>query len=107
MKGAKMDTDRMKSVASGLAESAKTQARERSAEAEASIQDAYGQAKDVAKSVANGASELASEAYDRGGRYLQNSNRAVGRGVGDNTLPALAIAGAIGYFLSYLLHARR
>jgi uncharacterized protein YjbJ (UPF0337 family) len=102
-----MDKDGIEEVAGEFAESAKLQAREQGSKAEASIQEAYGQAKDIARSVADGASGLASEAYDRGGQYLRTSNRAVVRSVGDNTLAALALAAGVGYFVSYLLHARR
>jgi hypothetical protein len=78
------------------------------------IQDASGAATDYAKSQAKklsasaeGASALAGDAYDRGGRYLRDANRAVGGQIGDNTLTALLLAGAAGYLLSYIVHSGR
>jgi ElaB/YqjD/DUF883 family membrane-anchored ribosome-binding protein len=105
-RGPKMDIDRIRNVAGGFADSAKSQARDQASRAGASAEEAMGQAKGVARNVADSASELAGQAYDRGGQYLREGNRAIARNVGDNTLTALAVAGALGYFLSYLLHAR-
>ena len=101
-----MDMGSAKNAANEMADSARSRAKQQSSEAEASIQETYGRAAGIAKDAAASASELAGDAYDRGGQYLRASNRALSRGVGDNTLTALAVAGAIGYFLAYLVHSR-
>jgi hypothetical protein len=98
--------DRMRNAAGGIADNAKSQARDQAARAGASAEEAFDQAKGVARNVADNASDLAGQAYDRGGRYLREGNRAIAQNLGDNTLTALAVAGALGYFLSYLVHAR-
>jgi uncharacterized protein YjbJ (UPF0337 family) len=120
-----MDNDRMKAavhelgdkiqdMSGGVADQARSQVRKLSASAEGPIREAYGQARDVARevsggasAVAGGASALAGDAYDRGGRYLRDANRAIGGQVGDNTLTALLVAGAAGYLLSYIIHSAR
>jgi uncharacterized protein YjbJ (UPF0337 family) len=116
-----MDNDRAKAAvnelggkiqnASGnVADYAKIQARRLSASAEDSLHDAFGQAKEAARgasAIAGEASALASDSYDRSGRYLKKVNRAVGGQIGDNTLTALLLAGAAGYLLSYFVHSGR
>ena len=99
--------DKIRDASSGVADYAKTQAKEFSARAEGPIQDAFGQARHAARNISDGASNLAEGAYDRGGRYIRDSNRLVSSQIGDNTLSALLLAGAAGYLLSYVVHARR
>ena len=80
-------------------------------EAQGKAQDAYGQAKDTLRGVADNVTDYAGDAYDRatkdGGAYLRDGTRAVEARVEENPLIALLIAGAVGYGLALLLHARR
>jgi uncharacterized protein YjbJ (UPF0337 family) len=112
-----MDNDRIKGAAeemggriqnasSGVADYAKSQAKGLSAKAEGSIENGYARAKDAARNVSDSASSLAADAYDRSGQYLRDGNRLVARQVRDNALSALLLAGAAGYLLSYIVHAR-
>lgn len=76
-------------------------------EAHGKAQDAFGEAKDKLTDVADDVSGYASDAYDRSGEYLRDGSRAVSAQVEENPLVALLIAGAVGYGLALLLHARR
>jgi uncharacterized protein YjbJ (UPF0337 family) len=80
-------------------------------EAQGKAQQVYGQAKDTLRDVADNVTDYAGDAYDRarrdGGTYLRDGTRAVEARVEENPLIALLIAGAVGYGLALLLHARR
>jgi uncharacterized protein YjbJ (UPF0337 family) len=97
---------RIQNASSSVADYAKLQAKGLSAKADGSIENGYARAKDAARNVSDSASSLAADAYDRSGQYLRDGNRLVARQVGDNALSALLLAGAAGYLLSYIVHAR-
>lgn len=92
-----------------------TEARGALEEARGTAQNLYGRAKDTVRSVAGDALDQASDlgrdyagrAQDIGSRYYREGNRAVSRQVGDQQLAALLLAGAAGYLLAWLFHARR
>ena len=106
----------------------KTQAEGRLREAEGTVQNLVGQAKDSVRQAADQASEAASQAADRGRQYLdqgrqyfeetrqrypeaeryyRDGSEMVRGQVQDSPLIAIAIAGAVGYLLAVLIHARR
>ncbi|MDB5590456.1 CsbD family protein [Enterovirga sp.] len=127
-----MDSDRVagtakkmggqaESALGGLTGDAKTQAEGRSAEAQGTVQAAYGQAREAVQDYAEQAQGLAEDAYEQGRRYLdegrrrypdadkfyREGTRAVSRQVGQSPIAAIMIAGAVGYILALLVHARR
>lgn len=117
-----VDTDRIVGAAKELggkvqgavgdaAGSSRDSAEGRFREAQGRAQDVYGQTKDNLRDVADNVTDYAGDAYDRvtdrGGAYLRDGTRAVESHVGENPFVALLIAGAVGYGLALLLHARR
>ncbi|KQP58200.1 hypothetical protein ASG40_10125 [Methylobacterium sp. Leaf399] len=102
---------RVQSAAGDLTGSSRDSAEGRFREAQGRAQEVYGQTKDTLRDVADDVTEYAGDAYDRvsnrGGAYLRDGTRAVETQVGENPFVALLIAGAVGYGLALLLHARR
>jgi ElaB/YqjD/DUF883 family membrane-anchored ribosome-binding protein len=80
----------------------------------------YAQARQTVGQVADQAASLAQDVYRRGEQYVQEGRRrlpeaeryyregreAVGRSVGEYPLTALLVAGAVGYGVAWLIHAR-
>jgi uncharacterized protein YjbJ (UPF0337 family) len=69
-------------------------------------QNAYGSVKDAAKQVANDAPRYLDDALDSGQRYYRQGSQAVREQFGSVPLTEILLAGAAGYFLAWLIHAR-
>jgi hypothetical protein len=98
---------RVRGASDDLSEFAESQARRLSATAGDRLNDAYSQVRHAARGASEGAFDVAGDAYDRGGQYLQSVNKMTADRLGDNVLPALLLAGAAGYALSYIVHRRQ
>lgn len=77
-------------------------------------QDAYNNpgryvdhAQDALRSAAGSATDLAQDAYNDPGRYLRQGGDVLQQQVEENPLVALLVAGAVGYGLALLIHGRR
>jgi ElaB/YqjD/DUF883 family membrane-anchored ribosome-binding protein len=84
-------------------EAASRQAKDMAQRAAQTAQDTGDAAWDVAQKVTTQARDAAGEAYARGERGA----RELARRVEEQPLAALLIAGAVGYAIAYLVHARR
>ena len=99
----------------------KTQARGQRRQAEGTVENLVGQAKDAVREVAEDVTEFAQDTYEHGGaymreglrrapevsRYYRDGSRMLSREVAENPIPALLIAGVVGYALAWLAHGRR
>ena len=70
-------------------------------------QNLYGRALDGVRHVADQASDYAEDAYDRGGRYLQEGTRAVENRISLNPLTGIVLAGAVGFAIGMVVSTRR
>src|SRR3984893_12386844 len=89
-----------------IAGDAKTQAAGRAREATGTAQNPYGQAKDAARDATDAAvnyAKAAKDSYDNRGETFRDGSQAVAKKVQDNPLPALLIAGGIGFALALLM----
>ena len=86
-----------------IAGDARTQAAGRAREATGTVQNLYGQAKDAARDATDAAVNYAKDAYDNSGETFRDGSQAVAKKVQDNPLPALLIAGGIGFALALLM----
>src|ERR1700689_3688248 len=82
---------------------AQAQAAGRAREATGTVQNLYGQAKDAARDATDAAVNYAKDAYDNRGESFRDGSQAVAKKVQDNPLPALLIAGGIGFALALLM----
>ena len=118
---AKQVGGKLEGTAGDVIGDAKTQAQGRVDAAAGAAQAAYGQAKDAVRDYADQAYGVAERALDQGrryvgenmerypeaGRYVREGRQAVSRQVEESPLLAVLIAGAVGYMLALLVHARR
>jgi uncharacterized protein YjbJ (UPF0337 family) len=81
----------------------KTQAAGRARETAGTVQNLYGQAKDAARDAGEAAVSYAKDAYDNSGDTFRDGSQAVAKGVKDNPLGALLVAGGIGFALALLM----
>jgi ElaB/YqjD/DUF883 family membrane-anchored ribosome-binding protein len=86
-----------------MAQQTAAQAAEMAKSAAETLGDARDAAWDVAQKAGTQARHTAAGAYRRGERAA----RDIGERVEERPLAALLIAGAVGYAIAYLLHARR
>jgi uncharacterized protein YjbJ (UPF0337 family) len=86
-----------------MAGNAQTEAAGRLREAAGSVQNLYGQAKDAARDAGDAAASLAKDAYENPGETFRDGSKAVTKGVQENPLGALLIAGGIGFALAMLM----
>jgi len=114
-----MEGDRIEGAAAGLAAHSKdahqtgdsgaapdnafAQADSLAAQAKAAATRAGGALADTARKVGFDASEIGAEVYEKGAR----ATRYVGQTVEQRPGAGLLVAGAIGYFLGFLVHRRR
>jgi uncharacterized protein YjbJ (UPF0337 family) len=61
-------------------------------------QNLYGRGKDGLRDAA----DLAEQAFDEGSRHVKRGSREIGEKVGDHPLPALLLAGAVGFVAGIL-----
>ncbi len=71
-----------------------------------SAQNAYGSLKDTAQQVAGDAPRYLDDAMDSGQRYYRQGSQAIREQFGNVPLTEILLAGAAGYFLAWLIHAR-
>ena len=94
---------KVESAAGDIAGNANAQASGRAREAAGTVQNLYGQAKDAARDASDAAVSYAKDAYDNSGETFRDGSQAVAKKVQDNPLPALLIAGGIGFALALLM----
>ena len=82
---------------------AKTQAEGRFREAAGTAQNLYGQAKDAARDAKDAAVSYAKDSYEKSGDTFRDGSQAIAKGVQDNPLGSLLIAGGIGFALALLM----
>ena len=70
------------------------------------VQNTLGSVKDTAKQVANDAPRYLDDAIDSGQRYYRQGSQAVREQFGSVPVTEILLAGAAGYFLAWLIHAR-
>ena len=90
-------------------------------QASETVRQVAGQASETVRQVADQAAEVGHDMYERGRRYVdegrrrypeaeryyREGTRAVSHQVEESPLLAIAIAGAVGYALAWLIHGRR
>jgi uncharacterized protein YjbJ (UPF0337 family) len=86
-----------------MAGDARTEAQGRLREATGAAQDLYGQAKDAARDVKDAALGYARDSYEKSGDTFRDGSQAIAKGVQDNPLGSLLIAGGIGFALALLM----
>jgi uncharacterized protein YjbJ (UPF0337 family) len=86
-----------------MAGDARTEAQGRAREAAGTAQNLYGQAKDVARDAADAAVGYAKDTYEKSGDTFRDGSQAIAKGVQDNPLGSLLIAGGIGFALALLM----
>jgi uncharacterized protein YjbJ (UPF0337 family) len=86
-----------------IAGNAKNQAESRVREAASTARGLYGQAKDAAQEASDAAVSYAKDAYEKSGETLRDGSQAIAKGVQDNPLGSLLIAGGIGFALALLM----
>ena len=69
--------------------------------------DAYQWTKAAAREGSDRALDLAEDGYRIAGRHFNVANRITSNRLRYNVLPALLLAGAAGYLVSYIFHRRR
>ncbi|MFO1111219.1 MAG: CsbD family protein [Bradyrhizobium sp.] len=94
---------KVEGAAGELAGDAKMQGSGRTREAAGTVQNLYGQAKDAARDVGEAAAGMAKDAYESGGKTIQDGTRAVAKTVHDNPIGALLVAGGIGFALALMM----
>jgi uncharacterized protein YjbJ (UPF0337 family) len=94
---------KVEGVVGDVAGDAKTQAAGRAREAAGTVQNLYGQAKDAARDAGEAAASYAKDAYDNSGETFRDGTKAVAKGVQDNPLGSLLIAGGIGFALALMM----
>ena len=91
------------STVGSMAGDARTQAEGRFREASGTAQNLYGQAKDAARDAADAAVGYAKDTYDKSGDTFRDGSQAIAKGVQENPLSSLLIAGGIGFALALLM----
>jgi len=86
-----------------VAGDAKSQAEGRFREAAGTAQNLYGQAKDAARDAKDAAVGYAKDSYEKSGDTFRDGSQAIAKGVQDNPLGSLLIAGGIGFALALLM----
>jgi uncharacterized protein YjbJ (UPF0337 family) len=86
-----------------IAGNAKNQAESRVREAASTARGLYGQAKDAAQEASDAAVSYAKDAYEKSGDTLRDGSQSIVKGVQDNPLGSLLIAGGIGFALALLM----
>jgi len=86
-----------------MAGDARMEAEGRFREAAGTAQNLYGQAKDVARDAADAAVGYAKDTYEKSGDTFRDGSQAIAKGVQDNPLGSLLIAGGIGFALALLM----
>jgi uncharacterized protein YjbJ (UPF0337 family) len=86
-----------------VAGDAKSQAEGRFREAAGTAQNLYGQAKDAARDAKDAAVSYAKDSYEKSGDTFRDGSQAIAKGVQDNPLGSLLIAGGIGFALALLM----
>jgi uncharacterized protein YjbJ (UPF0337 family) len=86
-----------------IADDAKSQAESRVREAASTAQGLYGQAKHAAQEASDAAVSYAKDAYEKSGDTLRDGSQSIAKGVQDNPLGSLLIAGGIGFALALLM----
>jgi uncharacterized protein YjbJ (UPF0337 family) len=86
-----------------MAGDARAQAEGRFREASGTAQNLYGQAKDVARDATDAAIGYAKDSYEKSGDTFRDGSQAIAKGVQDNPLGSLLIAGGIGFALALLM----
>jgi hypothetical protein len=97
----------LRNASSEVARQAGPRARRFSAMAADRLPDAYRWTKAVAREGSDQAIDLAEDGYRIAGRHFNEANNMASNGLRDSVLPALLLAGAAGYIISYLIHHRR
>lgn len=85
----------------------RTQAEGLYEQAAGAVQNTYGRAKDAARDIAEGAPDYVDRALETGERYYQDSSAMVRRQIEQQPITALVFAGALGYFVAWLIHSGR
>jgi uncharacterized protein YjbJ (UPF0337 family) len=86
-----------------VAGDARTEAQGRLREATGTAQNLYGQAKDAARDATDAAIGYAKDSYEKSGDTFRDGSQAIAKGVQDNPLGSLLIAGGIGFALALLM----
>jgi hypothetical protein len=94
-------------ASSHVAKNAGRRARQLSAAASDRFPDAYRWTKAAARDGSDRALDLAEDGYRIAGRQFNIANNLTSNRLRGNVLPALLLAGAAGYILSYLFHRNR
>jgi uncharacterized protein YjbJ (UPF0337 family) len=100
---AKDFTGKAESTIGNMAGDARTEAEGRAREAAGAAQNLYGQAKDAARDVKDAAMGYAKDSYDKSGDTFRDGSQAIAKGVQENPLGSLLIAGGIGFALALLM----
>jgi uncharacterized protein YjbJ (UPF0337 family) len=94
---------KVEDTAGNMAGDARTQAEGRFREASGTAQNLYGQAKDAAREAKDAAIGYAKDSYEKSGDTFRDGSQAIAKGVQDNPLGSLLIAGGIGFALALLM----
>lgn len=94
---------KIEDTAGNMAGDARTQAEGRFREASGAAQNLYGQAKDAAREAKDAAIGYAKDSYEKSGDTFRDGSQAIAKGVQDNPLGSLLIAGGIGFALALLM----
>jgi uncharacterized protein YjbJ (UPF0337 family) len=86
-----------------MAGDARTEAQGRAHEAAGAAQNLYGQAKDAARDAKDAAMGYAKDSYDKSGDTFRDGTQAIAKGVQENPLGSLLIAGGIGFALALMM----
>jgi uncharacterized protein YjbJ (UPF0337 family) len=100
---AKDFTGKVEGAVGNMAGDAKTEAEGRFREASGATQNLYGQAKDAARDAKDAALGYAKDSYEKSGDTFRDGSQAIAKGVQDNPLGSLLIAGGIGFALALLM----
>ena len=94
---------KVEDAAGNAAGDARTQVEGRFREAAGTAQNLYGQAKDAAREAKDAAVGYAKDSYEKSGDTFRDGSQAIAKGVQDNPLGSLLIAGGIGFALALLM----
>ncbi len=100
---AKEFAGRVEGAVGEMAGDARTEGAGRAREAAGTVQNLYGQAKDAARDAADAAANYASGAYRNSGETFREGSQVLAKKVQENPVPALLIAGGIGFALALMM----
>jgi hypothetical protein len=98
---------RLWNASSEVADQLGGRARKLSTAASDRLPDAYRWTRSAARDASDGARDLAEDGYRVAGRHFGAANKITSDGLSGNVLPALLLAGAVGYIVSYVVHRRK